>query len=480
MPWVSKGIHELTLNDSRGSKGFLPHKEMNGETSTKQRVCLQCGALCEPRVSFCRQCGTSLRTGYDDEATSVITRKIGDVEVPPFPDPDKLWQESQELAGKVVLLQMEGRDEEASKLNDRAMYLYIQALDHGLQGKDEVMCRWLLGNALYDRAIELDEQCRLSNEPLGQMSMLSQGVANLERAIELDAKLGNLVFSNKENQADLLKLDLVWGLQASYIENKYGTEPAITYIVDKIKVTQHLKVLLPNLFYSWGHVYAKAGRVANALDMFRAATKAEDYGDVISHEDWRYRTAQIVKQNAAKNLQYLEVHGSAPSADQPDANELYEQALAAGDAQEYEKGIRLLDACLCSMRDPVIAMTGFFNLFVMIQLEHNFANRHGDSVPNDEFRWFCRMVLCVKKAIGIYETQLANRLTGDALEEVKAIYGQAKQFMKTNGITYGTTCRDSSGNLSWRDFKKVYAANAFPLASIEKEERQEANKALRN
>jgi hypothetical protein len=116
----------------------------------------------------------------------------------------------------------------------------------------------------------------------------------------------------------------------------------------------------------------------------------------------------------------------------------------------------------------------------MIQLKHGFANRHGDSVPDDEFRWFCRMVLCVKKAIQIYETRLADRLSGDTLEEVTAIYDQAKHFEKTNGITYGTTCRDASGNLTWRDFKKVYAANSFPLACIEKEDRAEAEKAFRD
>lgn len=54
------------------------------------------------------------------------------------------------------------------------------------------------------------------------------------------------------------------------------------------------------------------------------------------------------------------------------ANE-YEQALAAGDAQEYGKGIPLLDACLCSKPEALIAMTGFFNLFVMIQLKHGFC-----------------------------------------------------------------------------------------------------------
>lgn len=451
---------------------------MDTEIANQPRVCLQCGSSWDRQVNFCPLCGISLLTQHD-ESTSAVTGKIDDAEVPPFPDPEKLWREGHELAGKGFLLQMDGRDREASQLNERVMNLYIQALDYGLQGKDEVMCRWLLGNALYDRAIEQEEQNRLSNEPLGQLPTLSQGVAHLEKAIELDAKFGSIVFGNKENQADLLKLDVVWGSQASYIENKYGTEPAITYIADKIKVTQHLKVLLPNLFYSWGHVYANAGSVSNAIDMFRVATKAEDYGDVIDHDDWRYRTAQITKQNAAKNLNYLEAYGSTPSAGQPDASELYEQAMAAADAQEYEKGIRLLDACLCSNPDRVIAMTGFFHLFVMIQLQYNFANRHGDSVPNDEFRWFCRMVLCVKKAIEIYETQLASRLTGESLEEVKAIYGHAKQFETTNGITYGTTVRDSSGNLEWRDFKKVYAANSFPLLCIEKEERQEAEKALR-
>jgi hypothetical protein len=68
----------------------------------------------------------------------------------------------------------------------------------------------------------------------------------------------------------------------------------------------------PTFFYSFGYVYAEAGSVANAMDMFRAAINAEDYGDVIDHEDWRYTTAQMAKKNAARNLKYLEVHGKAP------------------------------------------------------------------------------------------------------------------------------------------------------------------------
>lgn len=390
-----------------------------------------------------------------------------------------MWWDGFDTSAEAKRLELKDRYEESRELMDRAISLWTEALRLGVQGKSEVSCHWFLGNEFYDRAVDLDEHHKLSTLPLDQIPTLWKGVFHLEKALELDGLLGNFVFGDKLNQADLLKLDLVWGSQALYTKNKYGTEAAISYIIEKIKLTQHLLVVLPNLFYSFGYVYAEANSVANALDMFRAAINAEDYGDVIDHQDWRYRAAQIAKANASKNLKYLEIQGGAPSADQR-ANELYEQALAAGDEQEYEKGIRLLDACLCLKPEAVIEMTGFFNLFVMIQLKHGFANRHGDSVPDDEFRWFCRMVLCVKKAIQIYETRLADRLSGDTLEEVTAIYDQAKHFEKTNGITYGTTCRDASGNLTWRDFKKVYAANSFPLACIEKEERAEAEKAFRN
>jgi uncharacterized Zn finger protein (UPF0148 family) len=453
---------------------------MNEITSTQASSCPKCGAPRHHKGAFCPNCGTHLLPQPDDAASTFHTHTQASTDIQAKLDPEQMWWEGFDTSAEAKRLELEDRYEESEELMDRAISLWTEALRLGVQGKSEISCHWFLGNEFYDRAVDLDEHHKLSTLPLDQIPTLSKGVFHLEKALELDAALGNFIFGDKLNQADLLKLDMVWGAQALYTKNKYGTEAAISYIVEKIKLTQHLLVVLPNLFYSFGYVYAEANSVANALDMFRAAINAEDYGDVIDHEDWRYRVAQIAKANASKNLKYLEIQGRVPSADQRNANELYEQALAAGDAQEYEKGIRLLDACLCLKPEALIEMTGFFNLFVMIQLKHGFADRHGDSVPDDEFRWFCRMVLCVKKAIQVYETGLADRLSGDTLEEVTAIYNQAKHFEKTNGITYGITCRDASGNLTWRDFKKVYAANSFPLACIEKEERAEAEKAFRN
>jgi|SRR2546423_11977024 len=229
-----------------------------------------------------------------------------------IPDPEKLWWEGFDVGQKARSLEMDGHFEESQKLMERAMSLWTQALENGVQGKSEVTCHWFLGNEFYDRAVDMEEHYRLSKDPLEQIPTLSKGVTHLERAIELDAQIENFVFGNKENQADLLKLDVVWGSQARYIKGKYGIESAISYIVEKIKLIQHLRVLLPDLFYSFGMCYAEANDVNSAMTMFRAAINAEDYGDVIDHEDSRYRIAQITKKNAVNNLKYLEIHGKAP------------------------------------------------------------------------------------------------------------------------------------------------------------------------
>jgi tetratricopeptide (TPR) repeat protein len=448
-------------------------------------ACPNCGAPSSIGVNYCGSCGASLNQNYA-ETKSVPT---GPVEVP-VPnqqnkklDPEKLWSEGFSLANKSMILEVEGRSNEANELKERALSLYFQALDHGLQGKSEVMCRWLLGNALYDRAMDIDEHLRLGKEPLGQIPTLARGVLELEKAVTLDSEIGNHVFGNKEQQSDLRKLDVVWGFQSRFIKEHYGIEPALSYIVEKIKLIQHLRVLLPDLFYSFGCIYAEAGDMASAIDMLRVATKAEDYGDVLDHEDWTYRTAQVTKKNAANNLKYLETYGSAPSNSSPadpNPNELYEQALTAGDRQDWNKAIELLDACMCAKPSPAVAMSGFFNLAVVIHCKYNFGMRHGESVPDDEFRWCCRMVLCAAKAIEIYETQLANRLKGESLEEVTTIYNQAKDLHKSYSVTYGVTYRDRSGNVGWRDLKKVYSSNIYPLACIEAEEKQEAAQATRS
>lgn len=226
-------------------------------------------------------------------------------------DPEQMWWNGFDISAEAKRLEQEDRYEESKELMDRAISLWTQALRLGVQGKSEVSCHWFLGNEFYDRAVDLDEHQKLSALPLEQIPTLSKGISHLEKALELDALLGNFIFGDKLNQADLLKLDVVWGSQALHIDNHRGAESALDYVVGKIKLTQHLLVVLPNLFYSFGYIYARAGNVTDAIELFGAAANAEDYGDVLDHEDWRYTTAQMAKRNAAKNLKYLQVHGKA-------------------------------------------------------------------------------------------------------------------------------------------------------------------------
>lgn len=227
-------------------------------------------------------------------------------------DPEQMWWKGFDISTEAKRLEQEDRYDEAKEMMDQAISLWTDALQSGVQGKSEVSCHWFLGNEFYDRALDLDEQYKLSTLPLEQIPTLSRAVSHLEKALELDAHLGNFIFGDRSNQADLLKLDVVWGSSALQINNHQGAKAALDYVIGKIKLTQHLLVVLPNLFYSFGYIYAKAGSVTDAVELVSAAANAEDYGDVLDQEDWRYRTAQVAKRNAANDLKYLQTHGRMP------------------------------------------------------------------------------------------------------------------------------------------------------------------------
>jgi tetratricopeptide (TPR) repeat protein len=284
---------------------------MNEITSNQVTACPKCGAPQPKKGGFCSNCGTQLLS-RPDEPASFYTRTQASIDIQAQSNPEQMWWDGFDTCAEAKRLESEDRYEESKELMERAISLWTEALRLGVKGKSEVSCHWFLGNEFYDRAVDLDEHHKLSTLPLDQIPTLSKGVWHLEKALELDALLGDFIFGDKLNQADLLKLDVVWGSLALQINNHQGAESALDYVIAKIKLTQHLLVVLPNLFYSFGYIYAQAGSVADAVELFSAAANAEDYGDVIDHEDWRYTTAQMAKRNAANNLKYLQVHGKAP------------------------------------------------------------------------------------------------------------------------------------------------------------------------
>ena len=223
---------------------------------------------------------------------------------------EKTFAEACELQAAAVFPTMMGGDIDW-EAHQNAIDLFKQALKQGLSGKNEVWCRFRLGNLLYRKSFQSDYS-KISKEGLHGIPTLSAAVSELEKAITLDSQQGNLVFSDEEVQADLLKLDVVWGAQSSYIKSKSGYDAAINYLMEKVELIRFLKVDLPSLCFSLGMNYAESGRISEAKIMLGNAQSAEDYSDELDGDDFFYEAAQIAKQDAANNLKYLEVHGQVP------------------------------------------------------------------------------------------------------------------------------------------------------------------------
>lgn len=434
---------------------------MSDMLNSSAKNCPNCGTSVPEYAKFCSNCGAA-------QSSEQFQLK---------PDPEKFWREGYEFAKQAFQAETKGNFNEAKNLNQQSVQLFIEALDSGLTGRNEITCRWLLGNALYDENIRTEYE-NIQSKGLKNIPNLERVVKELEKAVKLDSTQENGVFSNRQPQSDLLRLDTIWAAQSGFIKERNGVKSAISYLKEKMKIIQHLGIYLPNMYYSLATYYLEENNVAEAKNMFRVAMNAEDYGDVLDAEERHFCVAQITKGNAGKNLKYLETYEVPPSetsASSPNPYELYEQSLQAEDRQDFGKVIELLNSCLCMKPDPVLTMVGYFNIAVAIHSKHNFGNRRGESIPDDEFKWCCRMTLCAAKSIKIYETQLTNRLTGDKLAEVTGIYQQAKKFYNYS-VMYGMTHRDRFGNAEFRDLKKVYNSYAPTLTCIEAEEKQEAAK----
>lgn len=223
---------------------------------------------------------------------------------------EKMFDEACELqaVARFSAMSGDGIDWEA---HQKAIDLFKQSLSQGLSGRNQVWCRFRLGNLLYEKSFQ-SNYSKISKEGLDSFTTLSAAVSELEKAILLDSQLGNLVFSDEEVQADLLKLDVVWGAQSSYLKSKNGYDAAISYLMKKVELIRFLKVSLPSLYFSLGMNYAESGKISEAKDMFRTARSAEDYSDELDEDDFFYEAAQIAKKDAANNLQYLETYGKLP------------------------------------------------------------------------------------------------------------------------------------------------------------------------
>lgn len=153
-----------------------------------------------------------------------------------------------------------------------------------------------------------------------------------------------------------------------------------------------------------------------------------------------------------------------------DAIELFEQAEAAWNQENYDEAIRKFDQCLCSNPSPMVAMKAYVNIGVMIHTKYRFGFRRGETVSNEEARWVMRVGICGQKAVEVYKSQISNSPYAGELHE---LFTQAKSIHQF-GSTYCLTKRDDYGSLDFRDdFAALSRINLPPLRSITDEENKQ-------
>jgi hypothetical protein len=113
--------------------------------------------------------------------------------------------------------------------------------------------------------------------------------------------------------------------------------------------------------------------------------------------------------------------------------------------------IRSFDECLCLNPVGEIAMAAWFNLATVIIRKHEFPNRAGDSIPDDEYKWHECVLKCFAKVVEVYEHSAESR---PAVKQAFQTYTRAKDNVYRMTV-YGLVVTDDRGKTQQRDLDKI-------------------------
>ena len=140
-------------------------------------------------------------------------------------------------------------------------------------------------------------------------------------------------------------------------------------------------------------------------------------------------------------------------SEDPNATALshYKAGASAMQAGDNSTAISNFDQCLCLNPVAEIAMAAWFNLATAIIRKHDFPNRSGDSISDDEFKWHECVLKCFAKVIEVYEQSIESR---PAVRQSFQTYERAKDNVYRMTV-YGLVITDHRGRTLERDLKKI-------------------------
>lgn len=142
--------------------------------------------------------------------------------------------------------------------------------------------------------------------------------------------------------------------------------------------------------------------------------------------------------------------------------EHYKVAAAFMQSGDTSAAIQQFDECLCLDPDPQIAIAAWFNLGTTIIREHQFPNRDGDTIPDDEYKWHECVLKCFAKVIEVYEASIDTR---PGIRQSEQAYNRAKDNLYRM-TAYGLIVTDDRGRTKQRDLEPIKRA-PDPLRALQ-------------
>lgn len=188
----------------------------------------------------------------------------------------------------------------------RTLNLYKKFLQLSMGQYDEIKCRAQIGKVLFQGATRLGENKRVIPEGIDKLVNASRALAELEKALSLDAQWGGEFFNDSERQELYLPvLEELWVLQAKHLKKAAGKDEAFAYLKKKMSMMESWDwPYMANACSELGGYYSAKRQNHPAIFWFHKAIRAAD----TCHPDSAvYQLYQDIKENAQADIASIEI-----------------------------------------------------------------------------------------------------------------------------------------------------------------------------
>jgi hypothetical protein len=153
-----------------------------------------------------------------------------------------------------------------------------QALNLGLSGRDEVLCRVMLGEALWKKMVlqGSPELATVMKNGVDNAPNVLRILKEYEAALRRDAEIGGEYFGDPVQRAHLKDIELFWLMHSRYLKNSAGNSSAISYLQEKMSSLSYLQgTFLPAISLELAVLAESEGNQETAMRWLHHASNAE-------------------------------------------------------------------------------------------------------------------------------------------------------------------------------------------------------------